>query len=154
MKQIQKNAILPAWNAEQHLNQVVKDMPPSGIRKFFDLVSEMKGAISLGVGEPDFVTPWHVREACIYSLESGITHYTSNKGMPELREVISESVRCEQGLTYDPAEQILITTGVSEAVDLAFRATLNPGDEVIVPEPCYVAYTPDILLAGGCCCGS
>jgi aminotransferase len=149
MKQSQKSVILPAWNAEQHLNQVVKDMPPSGIRKFFDLVSEMKGAISLGVGEPDFVTPWHVREACIYSLESGITHYTSNKGTPELREAISESVRCDQGLTYDPAEQILITTGVSEAVDLAFRATLNPGDEVIVPEPCYVAYTPDILLAGG-----
>ena len=116
MKQSQKNVSIAAWNAEQHLNQVVKDMPPSGIRKFFDLVSEMKGAISLGVGEPDFVTPWHVREACIYSLESGITHYTSNKGMPELREVISETVRSEQGLTYDPIEQILITTGVSEAV--------------------------------------
>jgi aminotransferase len=149
MKQNLKNEILPAWNAQRHLNQVVNGMPPSGIRKFFDLVSEMQGAISLGVGEPDFVTPWHVREACIYSLESGITHYTSNKGMPELREVISESVRRELGLTYDPAEQILITTGVSEAVDLAFRATINPGDEVIVPEPCYVAYTPDILLAGG-----
>ncbi len=149
MKQRQKNVAIPAWNAEQHLNRVVKDMPPSGIRKFFDLVSEMEGAISLGVGEPDFVTPWHVREACIYSLESGNTHYTSNKGMPELREAISESVYCDLGLTYDPVEQILITTGVSEAVDLAFRATLNPGDEVIVPEPCYVAYTPDILLTGG-----
>jgi aminotransferase len=149
MKQSLKNATIPAWNAQRHLNQTVKGMPPSGIRKFFDLVSEMEGAISLGVGEPDFVTPWHVREACIYSLESGNTHYTSNKGMPELREVISESVHCDLGLTYDPAEQILITTGVSEAVDLAFRATLNPGDEVIVPEPCYVAYTPDILLAGG-----
>ncbi len=149
MKLRQKNVSISAWNAERHLNQVVNGMPPSGIRKFFDLVSEMQGAISLGVGEPDFVTPWHVREACIYSLESGNTHYTSNKGMPELREVISESVSRDLGLTYDPAQQILITTGVSEAVDLAFRATLNPGDEVIVPEPCYVAYTPDILLAGG-----
>jgi aminotransferase len=138
-----------AWNSETHLSRVVRAMPPSGIRKFFDLVSEMEGAISLGVGEPDFVTPWHVREACIYSLESGDTHYTSNKGMPELRECISEMTMNDLGLEYDPGEQVLITTGVSEAVDLAFRATLNPGDEVIVPEPCYVAYTPDIILAGG-----
>jgi aminotransferase len=138
-----------AWNSEAHLSRVVKAMPPSGIRKFFDLVSEMDGAISLGVGEPDFVTPWHVREACIYSLESGDTHYTSNKGMPELRESISETTIKDLGLDYDPGEQVLITTGVSEAVDLAFRATLNPGDEVIVPEPCYVAYTPDIILASG-----
>lgn len=140
---------LTAWNSEVHLSRVVKAMPPSGIRKFFDLVSEMEGAISLGVGEPDFVTPWHVREACIYSLESGDTHYTSNKGMPELRECISEMARKDLGLEYDPGDQVLITTGVSEAVDLAFRATINPGDEVIVPEPCYVAYTPDIILAGG-----
>ena len=147
MKQGLKN--VPAWNANAHLNQVVKAMPPSGIRKFFDLVSEMEGAISLGVGEPDFVTPWHVREACIYSLESGNTHYTSNKGMPELRECICDQAKKEMKLDYDPAEEILITTGVSEAVDLAFRATLNPGDEAIVPEPCYVAYTPDIILAGG-----
>ncbi len=140
---------LAAWNSEVHLSRVVKAMPPSGIRKFFDLVSEMEGAISLGVGEPDFVTPWHVREACIYSLESGDTHYTSNKGMPELRECISEMAMKDLGLEYDPGDQMLITTGVSEAVDLAFRATINPGDEVIVPEPCYVAYTPDIVLAGG-----
>jgi aminotransferase len=147
MKQSLKN--IPAWNPDRHLNQAVKAMPPSGIRKFFDLVSEMDGAISLGVGEPDFVTPWHVREACIYSLESGDTHYTSNKGMPELREAICDLSRKDLGVDYDPAEEILITTGVSEAVDLAFRATLNPGDEAIVPEPCYVAYTPDIILAGG-----
>jgi aminotransferase len=101
------------------------------------------------VGEPDFVTPWHVREACIFSLESGNTHYTSNKGMPELREAICDQVKKDLGLDYDPVEQILITTGVSEAVDLAFRATLNPGEEAIVPEPCYVAYAPDIALAGG-----
>jgi aminotransferase len=149
MKQSLKNVSLPAWNYEAHLNRTVRDMPPSGIRKFFDLVSEMEGAISLGVGEPDFVTPWHVREACIYSLESGNTHYTSNKGMPELRQAICDQVKKSSGLDYDPAEQILITTGVSEAVDLAFRATINPGDEAIVPEPCYVAYTPDIVLAGG-----
>ena len=137
------------WSPESHLSRLVKDMPPSGIRKFFDLVNEMEGAISLGVGEPDFVTPWHVREACIYSLESGNTSYTSNKGMPELRDCISEQMKKDLGLEYDPAEEILITTGVSEAVDLAFRATLNQGDEVIVPEPCYVAYAPDVELAGG-----
>jgi len=149
MKQKQSLKNIVPWSADSHLNRVVKAMPPSGIRKFFDLVSEMEGAISLGVGEPDFVTPWHVREACIYSLESGNTHYTSNKGMPELREAICDSVRSDLGLDYNPSEQILITTGVSEAVDLAFRATLNPGDEAIVPEPCYVAYAPDVVLAGG-----
>lgn len=138
-----------AWSSGSHLSKIVREMPPSGIRKFFDLVSEMEGAISLGVGEPDFVTPWHVREACIYSLESGTTSYTSNKGMPELRECISEQIRKDMELDYNPEDEILITTGVSEAVDLAFRATLNPGDEVIVPEPCYVAYVPDIILAGG-----
>ena len=147
MKQSLKN--LPAWNADAHLNKTVKAMPPSGIRKFFDLASEMEGAISLGVGEPDFVTPWHVREACIYSLESGNTHYTSNKGMPELRESICDQVHKDLKLDYDPGEEILITTGVSEAVDLAFRATLNREEEAVVPEPCYVAYTPDIILAGG-----
>lgn len=140
---------VPGWSADAHLSRMVKAMPPSGIRKFFDLVNEMDEAISLGVGEPDFVTPWHVREACIYSLESGITSYTSNKGMPELRECISDQAYKDLGLEYDPGEEILITTGVSEAVDLAFRATINPGDEVIVPEPCYVAYMPDITLAGG-----
>lgn len=137
------------WNAESHLSQTVRDLPPSGIRRFFDLVNEMDEAISLGVGEPDFVTPWHVREACIYSLESGYTSYTSNKGIPELREAIADFTKEQLGLDYDPSDQILVTTGVSEAVDLAFRATLNPGDEVIVPEPCYVAYVPDIILAGG-----
>jgi len=140
---------LSAWNPDHHLSTTVRAMPPSGIRKFFDLVSEMDGAISLGVGEPDFVTPWHIREACIYALESGYTSYTSNKGMPELREMISDVVSEEQGLYYDPDSQILITTGVSEAVDLAFRATLNQGEEVIIPEPCYVAYVPDVILTGG-----
>ncbi len=150
-KQTKKQSLknVPPWDAKRHINQSVRDMPPSGIRKFFDLVNEMKGAISLGVGEPDFVTPWHVREACIYSLELGSTHYTSNKGMPELREAICQEAKRDKGLEYDSSEEILITTGVSEGVDLAFRATLNPGEEAVVPEPCYVAYTPDIILAGG-----
>jgi aminotransferase len=137
------------WRPESHLSMTVRDMPPSGIRKFFDIVVGMEGVISLGVGEPDFPTPWHIREACIYSLEGGHTSYTSNKGLPELREILAESKKEDLKLEYDPEEEILITTGVSEAVDLAFRATLNPGDEVIVPQPCYVAYVPDVLLAGG-----
>jgi len=140
---------IQAFHPESHVASTVGAMPPSGIRKFFDLVNEMEGAISLGVGEPDFVTPWHIREACIYSLESGVTSYTSNKGMPELRGRIVELMKSEAGLEYDQEEEILVTTGVSEAVDLAFRATLNPGDEVLVPEPCYVAYVPDVVLAGG-----
>ena len=137
------------WSPENHLSTTVKEMPPSGIRKFFDIVVGMEDVISLGVGEPDFPTPWHIREACIYSLECGHTSYTSNKGLIELREILAESAKAELELDYDPEEEILITTGVSEAVDLAFRATLNPGDEVIVPQPCYVAYVPDVLLAGG-----
>jgi len=137
------------WSPELHLSSTVRDMPPSGIRKFFDIVVGMEDVISLGVGEPDFPTPWHIREACIYSLECGHTSYTSNKGLIELREILAESTKEELDLDYDPEEEILITTGVSEAVDLAFRATLNPGDEVIVPQPCYVAYVPDVLLAGG-----
>jgi aminotransferase len=137
------------WCSDSHLSTTVRDMPPSGIRKFFDIVVGMEDVISLGVGEPDFPTPWHIREACIYSLECGHTSYTSNKGLPELREILAESTAKDLGLDYDSEEEILITTGVSEAVDLAFRATINPGDEVIVPQPCYVAYVPDVLLAGG-----
>lgn len=127
----------------------VRNIPPSGIRKFFDLVLEMEGVISLGVGEPDFVTPWHIREACIYSLEKGFTTYTSNYGLLELREWISKSFKKDYAVDYDPRNQILVTTGVSEAADLAFRAIINPGDEVIIPEPCYVSYKPSVSLAGG-----
>ncbi len=127
----------------------VKNIPPSGIRKFFDLVLEMEGVISLGVGEPDFVTPWHVREACIYSLEKGHTSYTSNYGLFELREWISKYFKRDYNVDYDPSNQILVTTGVSEAADLAFRAIVNPGDEIIIPEPCYVSYKPSVSLAGG-----
>ncbi len=127
----------------------VRKIPPSGIRKFFDLVLEMDNVISLGVGEPDFVTPWHIREACIYSLEKGITSYTSNYGLLELRELISKCYRKDHNLDYNPGNEILVTTGVSEAADLAFRAIINPGDEVIIPEPCYVSYKPSVSLAGG-----
>lgn len=127
----------------------VKKIPPSGIRKFFDLVLEMDGVISLGVGEPDFVTPWHIREACIYSLEKGQTSYTSNHGLLELRELISKCYRKDYDIDYNPENEILVTTGVSEAADLAFRAVINPGDEVIIPEPCYVSYKPSVFLAGG-----
>ncbi len=127
----------------------VKSIPPSGIRKFFDLVQEMDDVISLGVGEPDFVTPWHIREACIYSLEKGHTSYTSNFGLLELRELISKCFRKDYNVDYNPRNEILVTTGVSEAADIAFRAIINPGDEVIVPEPCYVSYKPSVYLAGG-----
>ncbi len=123
-------------------------MPPSGIRRFFDLVLGMKDVISLGVGEPDFVTPWHVREACIYSLEKGFTSYTSNQGLLELRDLISKRMRLDYNVDYS-VDEILITTGVSEGIDLAFRAIINPGDEVIIPEPCYVSYKPGVIFAGG-----
>jgi aminotransferase len=131
------------------VSERVREIPPSGIRKFFDLVLEMDDVISLGVGEPDFVTPWHIREACIYSLEKGFTSYTSNLGLLELRELISKCYIKDYGVDYNPKNEILVTTGVSEAADLAFRAVTNPGDEVIIPEPCYVSYKPSVSLAGG-----
>jgi len=128
---------------------MVKAIPPSGIRKFFDLLSSIEGVISLGVGEPDFVTPWHICEAAIYSLEKGYTMYTSNKGTPELRAELARHLDSSFGLTYNPDDEILITVGVSEGLDLAMRAILNPGDEVIMPDPCYVAYPASVSLAGG-----
>jgi aminotransferase len=134
---------------QEMLNPRVRNMPPSGIRRFFDLVTETKGVISLGVGEPDFVTPWHIREACIYSLEKGFTMYTSNLGLLELREAIARDLAGSYGVKYDPRSQILITVGVSEALDLAFRALVGPGDEVLIPEPSYVSYAPGVILAGG-----
>jgi aminotransferase len=124
-------------------------LSPSGIRKFFDLLASMDGVISLGVGEPDYATPWHIREAAIASLEKGQTMYTSNSGTPELRNELARFLRREHGLEYDPATELLITVGVSEALDLAMRAILDPGDEVIVADPCYVSYEPCVLLAGG-----
>jgi aminotransferase len=131
------------------ISKRVDGLAPSGIRAFFDLVLGMKDVISLGVGEPDFVTPWHVRARAIESLEQGYTSYTSNKGMIELRSAISTFLEGRRQLSYDPEEEILITVGVSEALDLVMRAILNPGDKVLVPEPCYVAYGPVVELAGG-----
>lgn len=125
----------------------VVDLPRSGIRDFFDIVSQMKEVISLGVGEPDFTTPWHIRESAMYSLEQGQTGYTSNLGMPKLRKAISSYVERTFGPAYSPDNEILITVGVSEALDLAIRALCNPGDEVIYHEPCYVSYRPLITLA-------
>jgi len=131
------------------ISHQVNQLSPSGIRRFFDLIASMEGVISLGVGEPDFVTPWHICEAAIYSLEKGYTMYTSNLGMPELRQELSRYLRENYNLVYDPDRELLITVGVSEALDLAMRAILNPGDEVIMPDPCYVSYNPCVVLAGG-----
>lgn len=132
---------------ERYLSKMVKTIPPSGIRKFFDLVSQTEEVISLGVGEPDFATPWHVTEAACYSLEKGETMYTSNQGLPELREEIAEYQQRHIGVKYSPEKEILVTIGVSEAVDLAIRALVEPGDEVLVPEPSYVSYVPEASLA-------
>ena len=129
--------------------QQVQRIPRSGIREFFDLVQGRRDVISLGVGEPDFVTPWHIREAAIYSLERGRTSYTSNLGLPRLREAISEYVGTTFGITYDADTEILVSVGVSEALDIALRAIINPGDEIIYHEPCYVSYAPGIALAHG-----
>jgi aminotransferase len=127
----------------------VQRIPRSGIRDFFDIVQGMKDVISLGVGEPDFVTPWHIREAAIFALEKGRTSYTSNLGLLKLREAIAAHLAAHFKLNYDPRTQILVAVGVSEAMDLAFRAVINPGDEVIFHEPCYVSYSPGIALAHG-----
>ncbi|HPF20652.1 MAG TPA: aminotransferase class I/II-fold pyridoxal phosphate-dependent enzyme [Syntrophomonas sp.] len=134
---------------QHHIADTVQSLKPSGIRKFFDLVSQTEGVISLGVGEPDFVTPWHIREACLYSLESGYTMYTSNWGLPELREEIAQYEKRAIGVDYSPQNQILVTVGVSEAIDIALRSLVEPGDEVLIPEPCYVSYAPGVLLAYG-----
>ncbi len=127
----------------------VRQMRGSGIREFFDIAQRMEGAISLGVGEPDFVTPWSIREACIFSLEKGYTSYTSNWGLLELREPLSDSIYKESGVYYDPEGELLITTGVSEAADLALRALINPGEEIVLHEPSYVSYKPCTAFAGG-----
>jgi aminotransferase len=131
------------------VNQTIRELPPSGIRRFFDLAAELKGVISLGVGEPDFVTPWRIREACFYALEKGYTMYTANRGLLELREAIAAAYAQDHRLDYDPQREILVTVGVSEALDLVFRTVLEPGDEVIIPEPSYVSYSPTVTMAGG-----
>lgn len=132
-----------------YLAPLVKQIPPSGIRKFFDLVGDNKDIITLGVGEPDFVTPWHMREACVYSLERGMTSYTSNAGMPKLREALSNYLDTQFDTKYDPKDEIIVTVGGSEAIDLALRALIVPGDEILIPEPSYVAYSPIASIGGG-----
>nr|AIA16783.1 Aminotransferase class I and II [uncultured bacterium] len=132
-----------------YLTPLVRSIPSSGIRKFFDLVEGSKDIISLGVGEPDFATPWHVREACVYSLERGQTKYTSNAGLLELREAICEYLHHHFHTKYEPGNEILVTVGGSEAIDLALRALITPGDEILIPEPCYISYSPITSLSGG-----
>lgn len=127
----------------------VRELPRSGIREFFDLVVGVPDVISLGVGEPDFVTPWHIREAAIYALERGRTSYTSNLGLLKLREAIAATVQRRFRVTYDPRQEVLVTVGVSEALDIALRAVVNPGDEVLYHEPCYVSYSPSVVLTYG-----
>ena len=143
----------PPMNASaslrDRLNVTVRDIPRSGIRDFFDIVTTMKDVISLGIGEPDFDTPWHVRESTVFALERGATHYTSNLGYLELRRALARYVGKTFGADYNPESEILITVGVSEALDLALRALLNPGDEVLYHEPCYVSYRATILFAHG-----
>ncbi len=134
---------------EKVLNKTVQDIPPSGIRKFFDVVATMSDAISLGVGEPDFVSPWPIREAGIYSLEKGRTYYTANAGLLELREEICRYTNRKYGISYDAKSEVLVTVGGSEAIDLMIRCIVNAGDEVIIPEPCFVCYKPCVKMAGG-----
>ena len=129
------------------LSDTIVTIKPSGIRKFFDIVSEMEDAISLGVGEPDFDTPWHIRDEGIYSLEKGRTFYTSNTGLKELRQEIAAYLQRTQGVTYDPMKEVIVTVGGSEAIDIALRAMINPGDEVLIPHPTYVSYEPCAILA-------
>jgi aminotransferase len=131
------------------LNKTITAIQPSGIRKFFDIVNEMTDAISLGVGEPDFDTPWHIRDEGIYSLEKGRTHYTSNAGLKELKVEIDRFLTRRYGMSYDPDKEIMVTVGGSEAIDLAMRAMLDPGDEVLIPQPSYVSYLPCAILTGG-----
>lgn len=136
-------------NYENILNEKIQQIPPSGIRKFFDVAATMKDAISLGVGEPDFVTPWAIREAGIYSLEKGRTYYTANAGLMELRQEICNYNSRKFGIEYDPASETLVTVGGSESIDLMVRCLINPGDEVLVPEPSFVCYKPTTQMAGG-----
>ena len=136
-------------SSTRFLNPAIAAVPPSGIRRFFDLASTMKDAISLGVGEPDFRTPYHIRNAGINSLIDGETQYTANRGMPELREEIARYLSDRFSLSYDPATDIIVTIGASEAIDIALRAVCAPGDEVLVPEPSYVSYAPGVVFAGG-----
>ena len=136
-------------NYESYLNRDIAAVPPSGIRRFFDIAATMKDAISLGVGEPDFVTPYHIRNAAINSILDGETQYTGNRGLPELLREIAFYLESRCGVSYNPDHEILVTVGASEAIDIALRAIISPGDEVLVPEPSYVSYSPSVIFAGG-----
>jgi hypothetical protein len=136
-------------NYDRYINPAIAAVPPSGIRRFFDMASTMKDAISLGVGEPDFKTPYHIRNAAINSIVDGETQYTANRGLPELRREISLYLNGRFGIQYRPEDQILVTIGASEAIDIALRTLLSPGDEALVPEPSYVSYAPGVIFAGG-----
>ena len=136
-------------NWKERISPAVHAVPPSGIRKYFDIAAEMEDVVSLGVGEPDFITPWSIRESCVHGLEQGYTSYTANRGMLELREEIAAHYAGRYGISYEPAKDILVTVGVSEALDIAMRAILSPGDEVLIPEPCYVSYQACVTFAGG-----
>ena len=146
---VSKSRPKPKRNPGDFIAKHLLNIPRSGIRDFFDIVSSRKDVISLGIGEPDFVTPWHIREQAIFALDRGATTYTSNRGLLELRQAISAYVEEAFGVTYDPESEILITVGVSEALDLAIRAIIEPGDEVIYHEPCFVSYAPEIRFAHG-----
>ncbi len=137
------------FSPKKQINSVVANLPPSGIRKLFDIASGMDGVISLGIGEPDFITPWHIRNAGIMSLEKGRTQYTSNAGLVELKQEVANYMKRRFDLSYEPNNQVLITVGGSEAIDLAIRAIVEPGDEVLIPIPCFVCYDPITRLAGG-----
>lgn len=136
-------------NYDRYLNARVAAVPPSGIRRFFDLAATMKDTISLGVGEPDFITPYHIRNAAINSIVDGETQYTPNRGLLALREEISGYLQKRYQITYDPQKEILVTVGASESIDVALRALISDGDEVLVPEPSYVSYSPSVIFAGG-----
>jgi aminotransferase len=138
----------PSNQPSQRISQLVADLPPSGIRKFFDLVIGREDIVSLGVGEPDFATPWRICEAAVYAIERGRTSYTSNRGLMALRNAIAEYLELRFGVNYHPATDICVTVGVSQGIDIALRAIINPGDQVVVIEPCYVSYRPMALLAG------
>jgi aminotransferase len=135
-------------NVQDMILPSIRNLPPSGIRKYFDMINEIKDVISLGIGEPDFVTPWSIREAGIYSLEKGHTHYSSNAGFFELREEIAKYTKKKYALDYDPKNQIIVTVGGSEGIDAALRALTGPGDEVIIPEPSFVAYKGCTVFTG------
>jgi aminotransferase len=145
----QKLQAIESKEYNSRLGKAIQSIPASGIRRFFDLASTMKGVVSLGVGEPDFITPWKIRESSISALERGYTSYTGNSGLLELRKEITNYIRNEYEVEYDPYQQIIVTVGASEAIDIAVRAVIDPGDEVLIVEPCYVSYSPIVTLAGG-----